>query len=187
LDRTGYLDKINNGVILIYKGRDGLDTDGGEREGRISFQTGLAIALDTFKKIQLQVNEDLELLILAEYVFLGQELQFCASSDTNAKTSLTRAIQEFDEAFLALGVLQNTEVYKSLEKAISHRPEFRYKEMPKDAFHVACAGHRVRIQNILKSPGINLAEKELLKQRYSNMGTAQSVYLEKQKEILVSI
>jgi len=187
LDRAGYLDKINRSVISIYKGRDGLDTDGGEREGRISFQNGLALALDTFKKIQSQVNEDLELLILAEYVFLSQELQFCASKDTNAITSLTRAIQEFDEAFLALGVLQNTEVYKSLEKAISHRPEFRYKEMPKDAFHVACAGHKVRIQNILKSPGINLAEKELLKQRYSNMETAQSVYLEKQKKILLSI
>jgi hypothetical protein len=187
LDRAGYLDKINKSVISIYKGRDGLDTDGGERDGRISFQTGLAGALDVFKKIQSQVYEDLELLILAEYVFLGQELQFCASKDTNAITSLTRAIQEFDEAFLALGVLQNTDVYKSLEKAISHRPEFRYKAMPKDAFHVACAGHRVRIQNILKSPGINLAEKELLKQRYSNMGTAQSVYLEKQKKIFLSL
>jgi len=187
LDRTGYLNNINTGVIWIYKGRDGLDTDGGEHEGRISFQTGLALALDTFKKIQSQVNEDLELLILAEYAFLGQELQFCASTDSNAITSLTKAIQEFDEAFFALNVLQNTEVYKSLEKVISHRPEFRYKTMPKDAFHVACAGHRVRIQNILKSPGINLAEKELLKQRYSNMGTAQSVYLEKQKRILLSI
>jgi hypothetical protein len=187
LDRTGYLNNINTGVIWIYKGRDGLDTDGGEREGRISFQTGLALALDTFKKVQIQVNEDLELLILAEYAFLSQELQFCASVDTNAITSLTKAIQEFDEAFLALGVLQNTEVYKSLEKAISHRPEFRYKAMPKDAFHVACTGHKARIQNILKSPGINFAEKELLKQRYSNMGTAQSVYLDKQKKILASI
>ena len=187
MDRIGYLDKINTSVISIYKGRDGLDTDGGEREGRISYQDGLAVALDIFQKIQLQAAEDLELLVLAEYFFLGQELQFCASADTNATTSLTKAVQEFDEAFLALGVLLNTDVYKSLEKAISHRPEFRYKEMPKDAFHVACAGHRVRIQNILKSPGINLAEKELLKQRYSNMGTAQSVYLEKQKKILLSI
>jgi len=187
LDRTGYLDNIIRGVINIYKGRDGLTTDGGEHEGRISYQDGLAVALDTFKKIQVQVNEDLELPILAEYVFIGQELQFCASIDTNAITSLSKAIQEFDEAFLALSVLQNTKVYKSLEKAISHRPEFRYKGMPKDAFHVACAGHKVRIQNILKSPGINLAEKELLKQRYSNMETAQSVYLEKQKKILLNI
>jgi hypothetical protein len=63
--------------------------------------------------------------------------------------------------------LQNAETYILLEKVFSHRPEFRYKGMPKDAFHVACAGHILRIKNILKSPGINLVEKGLLEQRRS--------------------
>jgi hypothetical protein len=58
--------------------------------------------------------------------------------------------------------------------------------MPKDAFHVACAGHKARLDNILKSPGINLLEKELLKQRQANMITAQSVYLEMQKKLLAN-
>jgi hypothetical protein len=57
--------------------------------------------------------------------------------------------------------------------------------MPKDAFHVACSGHYQRITNSLKVSGINSAEKELLYQRRSNMTTAQSVYLEKQKKILL--
>ena len=183
MERTGFLDRVIESVLNIYHGRHGFDTDGGEREGRISYQTGLALALDVFQKIRGHAAEDVELLILAEYVFLGQELQFCASADTNAITSLTKAIQEFDEAFLALDVLQNTACYHVLEKVFSHRPEFRYKGMPKDAFHVACAGHSARIKNILKSPGINLTEKALLKERYANMAAGQAVYLEKQRKL----
>jgi hypothetical protein len=41
------------------------------------------------------------------------------------------------------------------------------------------------IDNILRSPGINLAEKMLLEQRFTNMITSQSVYLEKQKHIIL--
>jgi hypothetical protein len=185
LDRAGFLDKIIASATNIYEGRLGLDTDGGEREGRINYQSGLTLALDVFKKIRSQSVKDLDIVILAEYTFLSQELQFCASQDTKAITSLSKAIHEFDEAFLALNVLQHPEIYKSMEKAISHRTEFRYRTMPKDAFHVACAGHKTRLDNILKSPGINLLEKELLKQRYANMITAQLVYLEKQKKIII--
>jgi hypothetical protein len=173
-------------VIDIYRGRRGLETDGGECEGRVSFSGGLTLALDTFQKIRLQAAEDLELVILAEYSFLGQELYFCAPSDTNARTSLVKAVQEFDEAFLALEILQNVESYKSAEKTYSTRMEFRHNGMPKDAFHVACAGHIVRMKNILKAPGISLAEKEVLKQRCSNMKTAQEVYLEMQRKILTN-
>ncbi|MDR2490169.1 MAG: hypothetical protein LBD20_02065 [Spirochaetaceae bacterium] len=161
-----------------------MDTAGGEQEGRINYQAGLKLAIETFQKIQAEASLDLELLILAEYTFLIQEFELCAVQDTRARASLTNAIQDFDGAFLALEVLQNIDVYKFVDKAISHRPVFRYKNMPKDAFHVACAGHGARIDNILKAPGINLLEKDMLKQRHSNMLTAQSVYLGKQKQVL---
>jgi hypothetical protein len=137
-----------------------------------------------FQEIRTQAAEDLAILILAEYTFPGQEHEFCVPRDTKAIISLKKAIQEFDEAFFALNILKNAEIYISAEKTYSTRAEFRYKGMPKDAFHAACAGHKARLDNILKVPGINAAEKELLKQRYSNMVTAQLVYLEKQKKIL---
>jgi hypothetical protein len=186
LDQTGFRDKILVSVDNIYKGRQWLDTEGFEGEGRVSYRSGIALALDTFQKIQPQAAEDLELSILAEYTFLGQEHEFCIPRDTKAIISLKKAIQEFDEAFFALNVLQNAEIYRSVEKTYSTRAEFRYKGMPKDAFHVVCAGHKVRLDNVLKVPGINLVEKELLKQRFSNMITSQSVYLEKQKKILAN-
>jgi hypothetical protein len=169
-------------VTGIYEGRRGLDTDGSEYEGRVTYRSGLAVALDTFQKVRTLAAEDLELLVLAEYTFLGQEHRYCDSRDTRALISLKKAIQEFDEAFLALSILQNAVIYQSVEKTYSTRTEFRYKGMPKDAFHVACAGHKARLDNILKVPGINLAEKELLKQRYANMIRAQLVYWEKQKK-----
>jgi hypothetical protein len=185
LDRAGLLSKINAGVITIYQGRQWLDTEGLEGDGRISYKTGLAIAMEAFKEVCVHATEDLELLFLAEYTFLTQELNLCTPIDTNARTSLTAAIREFDEGFLASGILQKAENYKLIHEALSTRTEFRYRRMPKDAFHVACAGHYQRITNSLKVSGINPAEKELLYQRRSNMVTAQSVYLEKQKGILL--
>ncbi|GHV87441.1 hypothetical protein AGMMS50255_7370 [Spirochaetia bacterium] len=186
MDKTGLIDKINASVMYIYQGREWLDTEGFEGEGRKSYRKGLAFGIEAFREAQTLTADDLHLLFIAEYTFLVQELEYCSSGDTKAAMSLKKAIQEFDEAFLAFEVLQNSEIYKSVEKTYSHRTEFRYKGMPKDAFHVACAGHTVRIENILKAPGINLAEKGLLEQRHSNMVTAQSVYLEKQKKIFLN-
>jgi len=116
LDRIGLLDSINESALSIDIGRKGQNTNGMEHEGRVSYHNGLALALETFKKVQ----------------------------------------------------------------------ECRYNNMPKDAFHYMCAGHQTRIENILKAPGISLAEKELLKQRYDNLVKAQSIYYEKQKNVLSS-
>ena len=52
------------------------------------------------------------------------------------------------------------------------------------SFHHACISHKTRLKNILRSPGINLIEKALLRQRLSNLSTAQSGYIEKQKKAL---
>lgn len=183
MERTGLLAKVYDSASFIDQGRKWLDTDGLEHDGRIIYKSALVRGLEAFREAQSLAGEDLHTLFAAEYTFLTQELEVCAPQDAKAGASLSKALKEFDEAFLALEVLQNPEGYASVEKTYSIRLEFRYRGMPKDAFHVACGGHKVRINNILKSPGINLLEKELLKQRYANMETAQSVYLEMQKKI----
>ena len=185
MEETGLLAKILESALMIDQGRKWLDSEGIEYEGRISYRKGLALAGFVFNEIGNADFSELKMLMRAEHTFLGQELQFCASADTNAKTSLQTAIQEFDEAFSVLDVLYDAENYRIADKIFSMRKEFRYKGMPKDAFHVASAGHYQRITNILKAPGINLAEKELLEQRRANMAAAQSVYVEKQKEVLL--
>ena len=98
--------------------------------------------------------------------------------------SLTQARQSFDDAFLALQVAENARVYKEADNLFPHSGIYRFSGCPKDAFHIACMSHKTRLQNVLRSPGIDPIEKTLLKQRTSNLATAQSEYAIKQKKAL---
>jgi hypothetical protein len=182
LEKTGLLVRILTSVNKINDGRKGLDTDGAEHEGRLLYKDGLSIAMQVFQEVQ--TSQDPEILIFAEYTFLAEELQFCDSADSQTIASLTPAIQSFDDAFLCLKAVANPEGYQTAELTHPHRDKYRISNMPKDAFHIACIAHRTRIQNMLRTPGINMAEKALLHQRFVNMSAAQTAYLEKQKSVL---
>ena len=60
----------------------------------------------------------------------------------------------------------------------------RVSGFPKDSLHIACISHKIRLQNILRAPGIEEIEKALLKQRLANLPAAQNGYIEKQKNAL---
>ena len=74
--------------------------------------------------------------------------------------------------------------YHVADKTIPHHKKYRINGFPKDSFHIACASHKTRIKNILRTPGIDPIEKELLQQRLANLSTAQNSYIEKQKKAL---
>ena len=118
---------------------------------------------------------------MAEYTFLTQELQFCRANEKRTLNSLNKAIQHFDDAFLALKVVVEKTLYAVADNVIPHDKDYRIKGYPKDSFHIACGSHKTRIKNILTSPGIDPIEKDLLEQRLVNLTTAQNSYLEKQK------
>jgi len=180
LDLIGYLGRISKAAANIDSGRKGFAIIGKEREGRISYEEGIAEAMSAFK--EAQATADPQTIILVEYTFLTQELQFCDKSDKDSFTSLTQAIQSFDDAFQVLKVVETPE-YKIVDIAIPHHKKFRVKGgFPKDSFHVACSSHKTRIQNILRTPGIDPIEKALLKQRLANLPAAQNGYIEKQKK-----
>jgi hypothetical protein len=183
LDLIGLTLDISDAAISIDFGRKGFATRGKEQEGRISYEKGIAKALVAFQKAQ--ETADPQTIILAEYTFITQELQFCEKSDKDSLSSLTLAIQSFDDAFLALEVVERA-VYKEAEKTYPHSGKYRVKEgFPMDAFHIAIKGHRTRLRNILKTPGLDPIEKDLLKQRYANLSAGQSGYVEKQRKALV--
>jgi hypothetical protein len=177
LDLIGCINSINTAATNIDFGRKGFAIRGKEQEGRISYETGIAEALLTFQKAQS--TADPQMMLLAEYTFISLEFQFCDKSEKDTFNSLTKAVQSFDDAFLALKSVENTS-YKIADNIFPHNGKYRVSSFPKDAFHIACIGHKTRLQNILRSPGIDPIEKELLKQRFSNLSTAQSGYLEKQ-------
>ena len=181
MDITGLVNSIITATAGIDSGRKGFATRGKAEEGRISYEKGIALAMIAFK--EAQTTADPQTMILAEYTFLTQELEFCEKSDKESLSSLNKAIQRFDDAFLALKTVEEDN-YKSVDNAIPHDKDYRVMGYPKDSFHIACHSHKTRIKNILRAPGIDPIEKSLLKQRLSNLPTAQNGYIEKQKKAL---
>ena len=181
MDLIGLVSNINEATISIDAGRRGFAIRGKAEAGRISYEEGIALALSAFQKAQ--VSADPQTIFLIEYTFISQELHLCDNSDTDTINSLTNAVKGFDDAFLALEVVAGTG-YREAEKTYPHHKDFRVKSFPKDAFHFACGSHRTRLKNILKTPGLDPIEKNLLKQRLVNLTAAQNGYIEKQKNIL---
>ena len=187
--KTGLLSSIADAALRIDLGRKNVATRGKAEEGRISYEEGISDAMSAFKEASATnvaaATADPQIIILAEYTFLTQELQFCDKSDKESLSSLTQAIQSFDDAFLVLKAVEDSAIYQGAEVAIPHSKKYRVcGGFPKDSFHIACISHKTRLQNILRSPGIDPIEKSLLKQRFANLPTAQGGYIEKQKKAL---
>jgi hypothetical protein len=180
---AGLVDKIYIATAAIDFGRKGFATRGKAEEGRISYEKGISLAMSAFN--EAQVTTDPETIILAEYAFLSQELEFCDKTDKDAFNSLTQAIQSFDDAFLALKYVEDKTLYQCAENCIPHNSKYRLSGFPKDAFHIACISHKTRLQNILRTPGLDPIEKALLKQRLVNLSAGQGGYVEKQKKTLI--
>jgi len=56
--------------------------------------------MTSFQKAQ--ATADPQAIILAKYTFLSQGLEFSEKTDKDSLSSLTIAIQSFDDAFLAI-------------------------------------------------------------------------------------
>jgi len=81
-----------------------------------------------------------------------------------------------------LKIVEDTTLYKAAEATYLTASKYRYHGYPRDAVHLACTAHRTRLQNSLRTPGINMIEKSVLVQRAANMTTIQSVYAGKQSK-----
>jgi hypothetical protein len=183
LDRIGLTLEISDAVINIASGRKGFATRGKEHEGRLSYERGISAALSLFN--EALSTADPQIIILAEYTFLSQELEFCDKTDKDSLSSLTQAIQSFDDAFLALKAVEKSD-YKIADNIFPHNGKYRFSGFPKDAFHIACISHKTRLQNVLRAPGLDIIEKALLKQRHINLSAGQGGYVEKQKKSLMN-
>jgi len=73
LDLPSLAIRISAAVTLIDSGRKGFAIEGKEREGRINYENGIERAMSAF--IEAQASADSKALILAEWTFLGQELE----------------------------------------------------------------------------------------------------------------
>jgi hypothetical protein len=181
LDQTGLLNKIFTSVNSIDLGRKELATDGKEHEGRLFYESGISLAMTSFQ--EAQATADCKLLILAEETFLQQELHYCEDDDSITLSSLTQAIQSFEDSLRSLTVVDDKALYQAAEATYSTTKN-RIQGCPRDIFHQACDGHRTRIGNSLRTPGIRKIEKAVMQQRITNIRTAKTSYIDKQKIVL---
>jgi len=149
LDLIGCVSSINTAAANIDSGRKGFAIIGKEREGRISYEDGIAEAMSVFK--EAQATADPQTMILAEYTFLTQELQFCEKTDKDSLNSLTKALQSFDDAFLALRAVENPN-YKIADEIIPHHKDYRVGGFPKDSFHIVCGSHKTACKTYSAPP-----------------------------------
>jgi len=162
MELTGLLARIAFASVYIDNGRRGLDTDGQEHKGRLSYEVGISNALTIFQEVQ-DIN-DPQIIILSEEAFLQQELNFCDENDETAKNSLIRAIQSFEDALRCLKTVEDPASYRIAETTFPTDTKNRIKTFPRDAVHQACSAHWTRLQNSLRTPGINMKEKAVLTQ-----------------------
>ena len=182
MDLAGLVNSIVYGAYNIDKGRKNLATDGLEHTGRLSYEDGISIALDVFKNVQSLA--DPQTLILVELVYLQQEFQYCDESDNFTRSSLTQAIQSFEDALRSIKIVEDINLYQGAEATYPTSAKYRFHGFPRDAIHLACTAHRTRLQNSLRTPGINMIEKAVLTQRAANMPTIQAAYAEKQRKTM---
>src|SRR5215471_2255077 len=123
LAATGLARSIAYAATKIDAGRKGFATRGKAEEGRIFYEEGIANAMAAFK--EAQATADPYIMILAEYTFLSQELEFCEKTDKASITSLTRALRFFDDAFLALKIVEDRTLYHAVEQVIPHDEKYR--------------------------------------------------------------
>jgi hypothetical protein len=71
------------------------------------------------------------------------------SREIKGKASAEAALQNFDDAFLALKAVGEGAAYHIAEQTFPHRGQWRYQGLPRDAFHVACIAHKTRLKNDL--------------------------------------
>jgi hypothetical protein len=184
LDLITLAGNIANATTLIEAGRKGFATRGKEQEGRINYEDGIERAMSAFQEAQATANP--ETIILAEYTFLTQELEFCEKTDKDSLSSLTKAIRFFDDAFLVLKIIEDKTLYQAVENSYPHDKDYRVSGFPKDAFHIASSSRKTRLKNILKTPELDPIEKALLKQRFVNLSAGQVGYVEKQRKCLTN-
>jgi len=67
--------------------------------------------------------------------------------------------------------------YEAVEQAITHYGNA--SGFSKDAFHIACISLKTRLQNVIRSHGIDPIEKALLKQHFANLSARQGRHFEK--------
>jgi hypothetical protein len=184
MDKNGLENNIANAGLYIANGRKSVFLQGEEQEGRLTFEKGHALARKTFQ--EALTTGDVDLILLAEYLFVAQELAESEADEKEGIASAKKALERFDDAFLALEVVAQNEAYRPMDKVFPHDRDYRHNGLPRDSFHVACDSHKARLKNGLSRIGIAKLDRELAKVRLAAVSAIQEVYCGMQEQAMTA-
>jgi len=148
MEKNGLLIDVSSGVAYLAKGRRLLYANGTEAEGLKMYQDGCKMLISLFD--EALGSGDAELMFLSEFYYTSCELSASQGSEPVAVKSAQSAVRKFEEGLAALEIVVNPQRYEAVHSVLSTEPSFRYKGMPKDAFHVAVpVGHCPRKKRTL--------------------------------------
>jgi hypothetical protein len=187
MEKNSLLIDIGNAVRLIEQGRRKHFTEGQAEDGLRGFKEGSAALHQTFTAAL--ATKDLELILSAEYYFLEAGIEEGAPDEIFAKGSAEAGLEVIEDALLALQAVADSTMYKGVELAYPHhdKKRWRYKDMPKDAFHVFCASLKSRLQNGLTRFGVSQIDRDLVKLRVDTISASEDIYCEKQRQALLPV
>jgi transcriptional regulator GlxA family with amidase domain len=119
-----------------------------------------------------------------EYAILTEERRHSSENESGVVASMTAGLNAFDDALLALEAVQDIAGYKVADKTWPHSSKYRVHDMPNDALHITCKADLTRIENTLRTPGINPTERELYDQRKETLTAIRDAYQKRQEAAL---
>jgi hypothetical protein len=184
LAKNGSSIDIENAVTLIEEGRRLHFVEDTAVQGLKRFKEGNYLLKKAF--LDAKATNDLEVILNAEYDFLAAEIAMGDPDETLAKGSAEAGIEVIEDALNALKALALGNAYKAVDLAYPHHDKrsWRYKDMPKDAFHVFCASHKSRLQNGLKRYGVSTIDRDLITMRVDTISAIEEAYCAMQRQIL---
>jgi len=145
-----------------------------------AYATGLTTTLAMLKKIG-QTN-DLDLIVKAEALTLQNEHQKYGREDATVLPSLTAAAEDFSVITSAVKVVREPDAYKTA--VATYHTKKAVRGVIADGCHEALNSHIARLGNRMRTVGISVPEKNILRQRQTNMRTAKELYIGLQQEAL---
>ncbi|NDV26898.1 hypothetical protein [Desulfovibrio sp. JC010] len=143
----------------------------------LAFQNGLKDTLDMFK--ELAEAKDPKAILEAEQIALIQEKEFANSAEM--VNSIKPGLTQLQEARQSLELVHDSETYQKVTAAFSGKR--KQGGLPMDGFREFIKSHQARLTNRLKSDGSH-EEKNILRQRKTNLKIANETYIKLQKKAL---
>lgn len=145
-----------------------------------TYQAGLEKTLKLLKDIKNK--SDIDLIVKTEKLITEMELSLYTEKDPSALSSIQGAIAGLKDIENSISVVKNPEAYQESKKTHSSRKKFR--DVIEDGFHVELKGQVTRLNNRIKSIGISIPEKNVLRQRKENLLVAKELYVDMQRKAL---